>query len=196
MGLPISEFQGGINHLSSDFNKLNIRDQSDPNSQGALTKMNPNFGVGFYYYTEDSYVGISAPYLLENKIVDVEGVLIEARQSRNYYIHAGHTYRPDSRVMIKPSVLIRMQEGAPFGCDLNTTFIYKDVVGLGLSHRSNDAFITLFELRLLPSLHLGYAYDYTLSDKRKYSNGSHEIMINYRIKINALHAGKPCPAYF
>ncbi len=188
--------QAGFNHLTSDFNMLNIRDQTDPNLRGALSKLNPNFGAGLYYYAEDFYAGFSVPYLLENKIVDVEGVLSEARQSRNYYIHGGVTLRPSNVFAIKPAALVRMQEGAPFGFDLNTTFIYDETVGLGVSYRSNDALIGLFELRLLPELHLGYAYDYTTSDLNKFSNGSHEIMVNYRVKVTRGHKSKPCPAYF
>jgi type IX secretion system PorP/SprF family membrane protein len=188
--------QGGFNHLMSDYNKLVIRDLSDPNLQGRLTKMNPNFGAGLYYHTEDLYVGFSVPYLLENKIVDVEGVLSEARQSRNYYIHGGYTFRPSLNFMVKPYFLVRMVEGSPFGWDLNTTVVYKEMIALGASYRSNDALILMFELRLLPSLHLGYAYDYTLSEIRQHSNGSHEIMLNYRFKIPKLHKTIPCPSYF
>jgi len=188
--------QAGFNHLTSDYNALVIRDLTDPNLQGKLTKMNPNFGAGLYYYTENLYIGFSTPYLLENKIVDVEGVLSEARQSRNYYIHGGYTFHPSPNFMVKPYALIRMQEGAPFGWDINMTVVYKEIVGTGISYRSNDAIIFLFELRLLPSLHLGYAYDYTLSDIRQHSNGSHEIMLNYRVKIPKIHKTLPCPSYF
>ena len=41
-----------------------------------------------------------------------------------------------------------------------------------------------------------YAYDITTSDIRLYSQGSHEIMINYRIKLPKIHAGIPCPSYW
>jgi hypothetical protein len=43
---------------------------------------------------------------------------------------------------------------------------------------------------------VGYAYDITLSDIRLYSNGTHEIMINYRIKLRGIHTGIPCPSYW
>lgn len=201
--LPVSKnaklsmgLQGGFNHLSSDYNQLTIRDLSDPNLQGRLTKMNPNFGAGLYYYTDDFYVGFSVPYLLENKIVDVEGVLSEARQSRNYYIHGGFTFRTSPNIMIKPYALIRMVEGSPLGWDLNATVVYKEIVSIGTSYRSGDALIFLFELRLVENLHMGYAYDYTLSEIQQHSNGSHEIMINYRFKIPSIHKSMPCPSYF
>jgi len=43
---------------------------------------------------------------------------------------------------------------------------------------------------------VGYAYDITTSDLRQYSNGTHEIMINYRVKIAKIHKGLACPSYW
>ena len=201
--LPISRktklsmgLQAGFNHLSSDFTKLNIRDMNDPNLFGRVTKMNPNFGAGLHYYGEKFYMGFSVPYLLENSLVDIESVLSEAKQSRIYYLNGGYTFSPSLNFKITPSMLVRFQEGAPLGFDINVMSSYKEIVGLGVSYRSSDAFIFLFQLQLFQNLHLGYAYDYTLSDLNQYSKGSHEIMLNYRFRIPRIHKGLLCPAYF
>lgn len=188
--------QAGFNHLSSDFTKLRIRDLYDPNLFGRITKLNPNFGAGLYYYGERFYVGFGVPFLLENKLVDVEGVLSEAKQSRNYYFNGGYTFTPDQNFKITPSMLVRFQEGAPLGVDINLMGSYKEIVGLGVSYRSNDAVIFLFQLQLFQNLHLGYAYDYTMSDLNQFSKGSHEILLNYRFRIPGIHKGLLCPAYF
>jgi type IX secretion system PorP/SprF family membrane protein len=95
-----------------------------------------------------------------------------------------------------PSVLLKVQQNAPLSFDINSTFIFYDVVGLGVSYRLNDAIIGLFELQINENFHVGYAYDITLSDIRLYSNGSHEIMINYRVKLPKIHRGLPCPSYW
>ena len=188
--------QAGFNHLSSDFTKLHIRDLSDPNLYGRITKMNPNFGAGLYYYNERFYLGFGVPFMLENKLVDVEGVLSEAKQSRNYYFNGGYTFIPNQNFKITPSMLVRFQEGAPLGVDINVMSSYKEIVGLGASYRSNDAVIFLFQLRLFQNMHLGYAYDYTTSDLNQFSKGSHEILLNYRFQIPRIHKGLLCPAYF
>ena len=188
--------QGGFHHLSSDFNMLNIRTLTDPNLTGGVTKLNPNVGVGFLYHENKFFVGFAIPYLLENKLYDIESVLSEAKQSRLYYLHGGLTYEPSSDLKIKPSTQIRLQHGSPFSFDLNCSFIYKDRIGLGTSYRVNDAIIFLFELQVVENFHVGYAYDYTTSELNQFSNGSHEIMINYRVKIGKLHKGLSCPSYF
>ena len=188
--------QAGFNHLSSDFTLLNIRDMNDPNLFGQVTKMNPNFGAGLHYYGEKFYMGFSVPYLLENSLVDIESVLSEAKQSRIYYFNGGYTFSPSLNFKFTPSILVRFQEGAPLGVDINVMSSYKEIVGLGVSYRSNDAVMFLFQLQLFQNMHLGYAYDYTMSDLNQYSKGSHEILLNYRFRIPRIHKGLLCPAYF
>jgi len=80
--------------------------------------------------------------------------------------------------------------------DINTTFVFYNSVGLGGSYRLGEGLVGLFELQINDNFHVGYAYDFTTSALNRFSNGSHEIMINYRIKIPKLHQGLPCPAYW
>ena len=188
--------QGGFHHLSSDFNMLFIRNPADPNLAGVISKLNPNVGVGFLYSEKKFFAGFSVPYLLENKMYDIESVLSEATQNRLYYLHGGLTLEPNKDLKIKPSTQIRVQDGSPLSFDLNCNFIYKETIGLGLSYRVVDAIIFLFELRVIDNFHIGYAYDHTTSGLNQFSNGSHEIMINYRVKIGKLHKGLLCPSYF
>lgn len=71
-----------------------------------------------------------------------------------------------------------------------------DVVGLGASYRIHDSIVSMFEVQINENFHVGYAYDLTLSDIRLYSNGTHEIVINYRIKLSKIHQGLECPSYW
>ena len=52
------------------------------------------------------------------------------------------------------------------------------------------------ELQINDNFHVGYAYDFTTSELNQFSNGSHEIMLNYRVKISRIHQGLPCPSYW
>lgn len=187
---------GGFNDLKSDFNLLKLRSMSDPNLTGILRKINPNFGTGLYYYTNKFYAGISIPYLLENKLTTVENVLSEAKESRNYYVNAGFQTKLSEEIKMEPNLLVRVQDGAPLGVDFNINFIYKQLLSTGVSYRSGDAVIFLFQIAILDNLHFGYAYDYITSDLNQFSNGSHELMLNYRVKITKWHRGVECPTYY
>lgn len=190
--------QGGFNNLRSDFYKTNPRDGAEI---GALTKFNPNFGAGAFFRSKDLYAGFSVPYILNNNTLDVPataGELFEGKGSmqRYYYIIGGTTRKLSQHLKISPSTLIRIQENAPLSVDVNCMFIIHDAVSLGSSWRLGDSFIGLFELKINDNFHVGYAYDITTSELNQYSNGSHELMINYRIKLPKLHKGLPCPSYW
>jgi hypothetical protein len=38
-------------------------------------------------------------------------------------------------------------------------------------------------LEVTPNLKVGYSYDMTLTDIKSYSSGTHEIMINYCLRV-------------
>ena len=191
--------QAGFNALKSDYFKTNPRDGAEI---GILSKFNPNFGAGVFFRNSVAYAGLSVPYLLNNKTLDVidaefDSVINAAgKQQRYYYLMGGFSKKIADNVKWMPSTLLRFQENAPLSFDINNMFVLYDVVGLGFSYRFNDAVIGLFELQINDNFHVGYAYDITTSDIRLYSNGSHEIMINYRIKFARIHKGLECPSYW
>jgi type IX secretion system PorP/SprF family membrane protein len=58
------------NLLSVDFNRLTLRKPGDyaiSQQYNINNKFSPNIGAGIYYYSDKSYVGISAPQFLETK---------------------------------------------------------------------------------------------------------------------------------
>lgn len=187
--------QGGFNYLESDYNKLNLKNLGDPNLTGATSKFSPNVGAGVYLRTPKFFVGLSAPYLIENKVADLASNAV-VTQHRYYYVHAGTSKSIGPNVLFVPSALFRLQESAPMSFDINGTFVFYRSVGLGASYRLNEGMVALFELQVTDSFHVGYAYDFTTSDLNKVSLGSHEIMVNYRWKIAKIHKGLECPTYW
>jgi type IX secretion system PorP/SprF family membrane protein len=191
--------QGGFNMLKSDYLKVNPRDGGEI---GVISKFNWNFGGGIFYRGKNAYVGFSIPYIINNKTIDIidaefDSVLhTGAKQQRYYYLLGGISKELSKAVKWKPSILLRIQQNAPLSFDLNTMIVLYDVVALGASYRLNDSVAGLFEVQIYENFHVGYAYDITTSALRLYSNGSHEIMINYRIKIPRFHATIPCPSYW
>jgi len=189
--------QAGADFLKSDWSLTNAKDLSGQFATTALSEVNPNFGAGLFYNYRGFYAGFSVPYILDSKsVTDFNGVLSEAKNVRNYYLTAGTTYVLSPNFKLIPSTLLRVQDGAPFSFDLSTNLIIEETVGFGATYRLTEGFIWMFELKINENFHLGYAYDTTLSDLNKVSNGSHEIMLNYRIKIPRLHSGLECPSYF
>jgi type IX secretion system PorP/SprF family membrane protein len=188
--------QGGFNDLKSDFGVLNPKDQTDPFYGVVERNMTWNFGGGVYLKHNSFYAGLSVPYVLNNEVINAHVFSSTARQYRYYYIMAGFTKVLSPAVKVIPSTLIRVQEKAPLSFDFNVMTVLYDAVGLGVSYRLDDSVVGLFELKINENFHVGYANDFTTSDLARYSNSSHEIMVNYRIRINKWHKGIECPSYY
>lgn len=191
--------QGGFNNLRSDYNKLYLKNLNDPNLAGVLSKFNPNVGTGILYRKNNFYFSASAPQLIKNKVFNIEdpnGGASLSTQERYYYLLTGTTLRLSESLHLFPSIMARFQDQAPLSFDLNTTFVLYEAIGLGVSYRLNEGVVGLFELQINQNFHVGYAYDFTTSELNRYSNGSHEIMVNYRAKITKSQKGSPCPTYY
>lgn len=188
--------QAGFNYIKSDYTLTNPK-SFDTNYFSAGDGFNPNFGAGLFYTNRDFYFGFSVPYLLNKKLLtDFEGTLSEAKKTRNFFMTAGNTFDATPDLKIIPSVLIRAQQGSPLSFDISGNFVLKESVGLGMTYRLTEGFIYMFELKINENFHVGYAYDMTVSALNNFSNGSHEFLLNYRIKIPRLHKGLECPSYF
>lgn len=190
--------QAGFDHLRADYNLLNIRDQGDPNLAGVKTELLPNFGAGLFYHDKYNYAGFSVPYLLSNRNIQNESFTVVYKMPRYYYLTAGRVFEASPRLVIKPSVLVRIQEQNPLAFDLNVNFYLDEIIGLGASYRFNDSVIGIFEFQINNYIKFSYAYDWVLSELTQFTKGTHELMLNYRINFTAPRKHRECPgpAYF
>lgn len=185
--------QGGLNYRQSDFTKLTVQAGHDP-LLGYYKKATPNFGAGAFYSSSTAYVGFSSPFIVENKTFETngDGTITENKEARYYYLTGGKVLDVNHKVKVMPSFLFRMQDQMPLGYDLSMNFYYNEIIGAGLSYRNGDAIIGMFQMFLNENLSFGYAYDYTISSLSNHTQGSHELMLNYRIRLSP----EPCHAYF
>ena len=195
-GILAMGLQGGFNNRQSNFTETNIFDPSDP-LYTAINKFSPNFGAGLYFANPKMYAGFSVPYILTNKVFKIDAdVPTNSKESRYYYFTAGVVFDMNSLIKLSPGVLVRYQENVPVGWDLNATVIFEDIAYVGASYRSGDAVVFLAQFILNENFRIGYAYDTITSSLTQYAKGTHEIMVNYRIKIKNNKKDPECPVYF
>ncbi len=175
--------QGGVSTFQVDLSNAYLINQSDP----ALYENNelsvfPNFGVGVYYSTKNVYAGLSIPYIVNNRLNQSSRDL--SRQSRHYYFTAGSTHQLNHSVKFKPSLLVRYVDGVPIDVDLNSSLVFNEIIWLGVTYRWQDSFDFILELQVTDNLRFGYSFDLTTSELSAVTSGSHEFVINYRLKKN------------
>lgn len=195
-GILAMGLQGGFDNRRTDFTKLNLKDANDPYLSGQLTRFNPNFGTGLYFANRKFFMGVSIPYILTPKIFSEENIASDAKEARYYYFNVGNVMELSPTVKLNPSFLLRMQQRANIGYDVNVNLILSDIVYAGVSYRSGDAVVFLTQLVLNENFRVGYAYDAVSSSLNAFTAGTHEIMLNYRKKIRGAKKDPLCPVYF
>lgn len=162
---------------------LNVEDQNDNLiNYGSEKLIVPDANFGIYFYAKNYYAGISSFQLLGRK-VDLMNDEMNFNQNRHYFLNGGYIFEAGSDFKIEPSVLLKYVESNFAQWDLYVKTTYKELVWLALGYRSDFAFapndVIISAGVQQGKIKLGYAFDYTLSDIGKYSNGTHEIIFIY-----------------
>ncbi|GAB3808401.1 type IX secretion system membrane protein PorP/SprF [Spirosoma humi] len=163
--------------------------QIDPAFASNISKILPNFGTGIYLSNDRTYLSISVPRLIKNKLSEYNVGDLRSVQARQAYVAAGFVVGISPVVKMKPSFLVKYADGAPLGFDANINFWFADRIALGASIRRNqfsswtkyttDAVVGLLEVQLTDQFRFGYSYDRTMSNLQSVAPSSHEIMIRY-----------------
>jgi type IX secretion system PorP/SprF family membrane protein len=136
----------------------------------------PDINLGVFYQTNQLYMGISATHLGQFDMKD-----LNLQNVHHFWITAGYKYQINQTWVLRPSVLAKT-DIASTQIDLNVNVLFKDMVWAGLSYRLSDAVAPMlgYQTKIGDGLlRIGYAYDVTTSKLKGYSNGSHDIMLNY-----------------
>lgn len=178
--------QGGMTYYQANFSELNIitpDNQPDPAFAGNESRMMPNLGLGMYYHDKKKYIGLAVPAVINNRW-NLQDPSLRATQQRHYFLSAGYIFDLNRDLKLKPNVLLRWVEGGAFQYDINANMLIREVLWAGLSYRMNDAVDIIFEYNITNQLSFGYSYGHPTSRLAAYQSGTHELLVNYRIKKN------------
>jgi type IX secretion system PorP/SprF family membrane protein len=166
--------------LQKSIDGFGTGDYIDPNDpvipeSGQSGSVIPDMGAGIYYNSDKLYIGASASHLTEPVI---EYGDFKTEMARHYYFMAGYRFEFSPALSLIPSVHVK-NVADQTQADINANLHFNNRFWIGASYRLEDAAIVMAGLNILPNLRLGYSYDMTMSDLQDYSNGTHEVMLNY-----------------
>jgi len=170
---------GGVMNYRALYSQVATYTGGDPLFQEDVSAIVPTAGVGALYATTHWYVGLSVPSLLQTKIMDNKQQ-ITTGSNRHYFLTGGYVFYFSEDLILKPSVMLRAIKGEALQYDINFNAWIQNTVGLGVSYRSKDALVGMFNIRITPQITLGYAYDYLISNMTHFSKGSHELIVNFQ----------------
>lgn len=188
--------KSGLNLYSANLLDLNpFLDGDQAFASNISAKPLPNFGFGAMWYSKKWYVGLSAPRLLQNTLINADLPNFTNNKERShFFLVAGYVWDINYYIKFKPTILLKAVNGAPPGADVTANFMFFDKFWIGAMYRWNDAVGALVQYEINNKLKFGYAYDYVTSDLGRYTSGSHELMIGYDFGKGA--TGDVSPRYF
>lgn len=140
----------------------------------------PDANFGLYLYSDNYYAGFSTTQLINTKLKLYDESTGLNKLKTHFYLVGGYIFEINNDFKVEPTLLLKGTAPAQVQMDINTRVMYMDMVWLGLSYRTHDALSLLIGYTYDNRIHIGYSYDFTVTDMRKYSAGTHEIMIGYR----------------
>jgi type IX secretion system PorP/SprF family membrane protein len=179
--------KGGGHILDVDYTKLNLFNPSDASfAQNIDNKFSPVIGAGLYYHTDNLYVGLSAPNLLqtdhfESSVNTAESFIAEERI--HYYGIIGYTFDLSENLKFKPSTLLKAVAGAPLQVDLSANVLMYKKLHAGLAYRWSAALSAMVGFQVSDSMLIGLAYDRESTDLGdvSYNDGSFEVFLRFEL---------------
>ncbi|MCK9400387.1 MAG: type IX secretion system membrane protein PorP/SprF [Bacteroidales bacterium] len=178
-----------FNNRSIDFSKL--RPAGEDPLIGQLAKeseMLIDFSLGVFYRVPGSYyLGVSGLHLVQTKgkpLAELDQGGLRMKLDRTFFITGGYeiTFPRNPDFQLIPSVIIE-SDLAKTRLDVNAMLRYKELVWGGVGYRLGESVIILLGVQY-KDFRIGYSYDINVSKLAlPFFGGSHEIMLNYRFKL-------------
>lgn len=174
-GLSLSAYQYFVD-INGALMPGDVNDELLNNYDQVVYIPDANFGIS--YTTKNYYAGFSMTNLFRGTLMIGNGGDNGRSELGHYFLTGGMRFYAGSEWIIEPSVLLKSSDMVfkSFQVDLTGRVYYLEDYWLGLSYRSADAVILLAGVKV-DRFYLGYAFDFTMSEIRSYTYGTHELTI-------------------
>ena len=175
---------GIINQYS--FNGFNSADlEPDAVLQTNVKQVVPDLNFGLAYnYNNKLFLGVSANQIIQTKLKNFNTINLTDKNKlvRHYYVTASYLTKISSKIDAEPYVLMRASAAKLPQLELGSKFTFNQQFIGGLSYRNKESIIALLGLNYKQFLFV-YSYDVLISQIRKYSGGSHELLLSYQFTM-------------
>lgn len=157
---------------------LNQNNENDPKFSQNSNKIHPNFGFGLFFYDDNFYIGGSVPNVLKSLHFEKEnGAISNASERMHGFLTSGYVFELNESFKLKPSCLLKYTSHSPLSIDISLNTLWREKVEFGVSHRLDDSWSFITNVRLTHNIRIGYAYDHTISNLGQFNSGSHEFLL-------------------
>lgn len=184
----------GLLQFAVDAAKITLRDPADlVISNGYQSVIVPDLGFGAYFYSDKYYLGASIPQIYPAKLrfFDYSATGL-SRLETHFYFSGGYRFDIGDDFAIEPSAQVKIVKPVPVQYDLGARILYKQKIWVGGAYRNLDAISAMAGYLYEDYLMIGYSYDFSTTNIKNYSTGTHEVLIGLRFsRQNQSTTGKP-----
>ncbi len=164
----------GMQFYNDNLLELDIDDDEIFNQNVQATV--PTIGAGFLWEKKQFYIGLSSPNLLGSRLAKNDQIQLK----NTYYAYSGYRFftSPFQKVLVKPSILVKYEQGAPMQVDFNTSVTYKNKLEFGIGFRTTSIFNALVGFYAFENLRFIYNYNQAVGNSLLTS--THGIVLSYR----------------
>lgn len=178
-----------------DFGSGTPSDPALASTTGELNKLKPDIGVGLWLYSADYFIGLSAQQVVPQKLAFADDATFKSkgRLVPHVFLTGGFRFMINEDINAVPSLMVKYINGAfknDYQAEANLKLQYRDLFWVGGSYRQFDGYAAMVGLNVANTFNIGYAYDFTKTDLRTYSRGTHELMIGFLL---GNRYGDTCP---
>ena len=183
-GVLAMGLETGFRQYVLNITDLVIEDPTDPSISPRQTFNNVDFGLGMYYETDKSHVGITAKKI--NGSAFQQASLLSINPQQYYTLFAGRKWNVgNSKLLLGCFLNYTFQQASLL--EGNATYQTENGLVLGLGYRSTQELMFMLGVQVkkfIPvvteDFTIGYAYDYGFTALQDMNDGAHEIVLSYR----------------
>ncbi|WP_299124148.1 type IX secretion system membrane protein PorP/SprF [uncultured Winogradskyella sp.] len=188
--LPVSEttklsfgIKAGATFFNTNFDGFVYSDPlPDPAFEENISRTFPNIGAGLFFFSENYYLGLSAPNLLETKhLSEDSGIVTQGSENIHFFFTGGYVLNFGNNNKFKYAFMAKHVNGARLSVDLTANVLVNDMVEFGVGYRLDDSVSGIVNFSMSDAIRIGYAYDHTLSNLGRFNSGTHEIFLLFNI---------------
>src|SRR5690606_22807924 len=122
--------KAGFTMFDTNFDGF-VLQSGGPNSDVAfnenISRSFPNLGIGAFYFTDNYYLGLSAPNMLSTKHLETEnGIKATGVESVHYFFTGGYVFDINENLKLKPAFMGKAVAGAPIALDVTANVLIQE----------------------------------------------------------------------
>lgn len=181
---PDVEFSVGIgmrfNKYTMNSSGMTTHWEGDPSVIPGVTAFDKtkNAMAGILLYNDRFHFGLGVQNIISAKIALIGNVV---KMKQHYFFSFGYNFHGHPDYVWENNLLGEYVDGLPLTINYNLRVHFRQKLMVGAAWRLKDAVIIQAGWLFYKTVQVTYSYDFGISKLRKAHNGSHEIMLGYRL---------------